>query len=89
MHTRNIYKEDELTEAVTCKQSLQVQIEGNRSVKRTVKFYNLDMILATYAGASVRQGDVTIAKKYLKQKNHFRHFQKCENEECVNTIDML
>ena len=37
MHTKNIYKDDELTEAATCKQSLQVQIEGTRSIRRTVK----------------------------------------------------
>ena len=46
MHTRNIYKEGELDEAATCKQSLQVRIEGNRSVRRSLRFYNLDMILA-------------------------------------------
>jgi len=46
MHTKNIYSDGELTEAATCKQSLQVQTEGSRSVKRNVKFYNLDMILA-------------------------------------------
>ena len=46
MHTRNIYKENELTETATCKQFLQVQVEGRRPVKRTIKYYNLDMILA-------------------------------------------
>ena len=46
MHTRNIYKEGELDETATCKKSLQVQVEGNRSVRRSVKYYNLDMILA-------------------------------------------
>ena len=29
MHTRNIYKDGELDETATCKQALQVQIEGN------------------------------------------------------------
>ena len=45
-HTRNIYKDGELEETATCKKSLQVQTEGNRSVRRSVKYYNLDMILA-------------------------------------------
>ena len=36
MHTRKVYGDGELLEAATCKQSLQVQIEGVRSVKRTV-----------------------------------------------------
>ena len=43
---RKIYNDGELTDTATCKQSLQVQIEGSRSVKRNVKYYNLDMILA-------------------------------------------
>jgi len=34
MHTRNIYKEGELDKATTCKQSLQVQIEGNEARTR-------------------------------------------------------
>jgi hypothetical protein len=46
MHTRNIYKDGELSEIATCKKSLQVQTEGSRAVKRSVKLYNLDMILA-------------------------------------------
>jgi hypothetical protein len=45
MHTRNIYNDGELDEGATCKKSLQVQIEGKRTVRRSVKYYNLDMIL--------------------------------------------
>jgi len=37
MHTRKIYLDGELDESATCKQSLQVQIEGNRTVRRSVK----------------------------------------------------
>ena len=32
MHLKNIYDEGELDEKSTCKDSLQVQIEGNRSI---------------------------------------------------------
>lgn len=46
MHIKNIYKEEELQEKSTCKKSLQVQMEGNRSVKRQVNEYNLDVIIA-------------------------------------------
>ena len=45
-HIRNIYQEDELQEERTCKNFLQVQTEGNRSVKRNIPNYNLDMIIA-------------------------------------------
>lgn len=31
----------------TCKESLQVQKEGDRKVKRKLKLYNLDVIIAT------------------------------------------
>ncbi|MEK7100613.1 MAG: virulence protein RhuM/Fic/DOC family protein [Patescibacteria group bacterium] len=46
LHVRNIYKEKELVEASTCKESLQVQNEGKREVTRSVKYYNLDVIIA-------------------------------------------
>jgi len=46
LHIGNIYKEGELDENSTSKESLLVQTEGNRSVKRNVKIYNLDMIIS-------------------------------------------
>ena len=45
-HIRNIYEDHELDEEATCKDYLQVQLEGGREVHRARKFYNLDMILA-------------------------------------------
>ena len=45
-HIKNIYEDHELTEEATCKDYLQVQLEGGREVHRARKFYNLDMILA-------------------------------------------
>jgi hypothetical protein len=45
-HIRAVYAEGELTEAATCKEDLQVRQEGSREVRRTVKTYRLDMILA-------------------------------------------
>ena len=46
MHLKNIYAEGELQEESTCKDFLQVQIEGNRQVERKRKFYNLDAIIS-------------------------------------------
>ncbi|NDB57945.1 hypothetical protein EB001_05820, partial [bacterium] len=46
LHLKNIYNEKELEKKATCKEFLQVQIEGNRSVKRSIEFYNLDAIIA-------------------------------------------
>ena len=45
-HLKNIYESQELQEISTIGNFPIVQIEGNRTVKRTVKFYNLDAIIA-------------------------------------------
>jgi hypothetical protein len=54
-HIRAIYEDMELSEEATCKQYLQVQTEGRRTVQRRLKHYNLDMIIAVgYRVRSVR-----------------------------------
>jgi len=45
-HLQNILESGELNEKATTKESLVVQKEGNRSVKRLVKLYNLDAIIS-------------------------------------------
>ena len=45
-HINNIYKDNELPINSTCKKFLQVQNEGNRSVRRNIDHYNLDMMIA-------------------------------------------
>lgn len=47
-HIRAIYKNNELDENTTCAKNAQVQKEWNRKVKREVKFYNLDVVLAVW-----------------------------------------
>ena len=44
-HIENIYSQGELIESSTCKDFLQVQLEGDRKVTRISKMYNLDMII--------------------------------------------
>ena len=46
MHLQDIYNSDELKENSTSKDFLLVQKEGNREVKRNVKYYNLDVIIS-------------------------------------------
>jgi len=46
LHLNNIFKDRELNIQATCKESLQVQIEGKRRIERSIKFYNLDAIIA-------------------------------------------
>jgi len=46
LHIQNIYEERELERIATVKESLTVQPEGTRSVRRRVEFYNLDVIIS-------------------------------------------
>lgn len=46
IHIKNVLDEGELAETRTIKDNLIVRTEGSRQVRRTVKLYNLDMILA-------------------------------------------
>lgn len=46
IHIKTIYEDGELSEEATCKEYLQVRTEGERAVKRHLKHYDLDMILA-------------------------------------------
>ena len=45
-HINNIYTDEELNESSTCAKIAQVQKEGNRNIKRTYPYYNLDMIIS-------------------------------------------
>ena len=45
-HLKNIYESGELDKNSTCSKMEQVQIEGNRSIRRTIEIYNLDAILS-------------------------------------------
>lgn len=46
MHIKDIYNSNELDEKATSKDFLLVQDEGNRKVSRSVKYYNLDIIIS-------------------------------------------
>ncbi len=46
IHLKNIFEDAELQEEGTCKEFLQVQIEGKREVSRNIKYYNLDAIIS-------------------------------------------
>lgn len=71
IHIKNVLDEGELSEVRTVKDDLIVQTEGGRQVRRTVKLYNLDMILAigyrvkSPRGTQFRQWATTHLKEYL------------------------
>ncbi len=54
-HVKAIYTEGEVDPEATCKSGLQVRQEGGRLVRRNVRFYSLDIILAVgYRARSAR-----------------------------------
>jgi hypothetical protein len=55
-HIRNIYKTSELDEKATCAKITQVQQEGERTVKRQIKIYNLDLIISVGYRVNSKQG---------------------------------
>lgn len=61
-HIKNIYDDNELDENSTCAENALVQTEGKRKVKRTIKIYNLDMILAV--GYRVKSSNGIIFRKW-------------------------
>ena len=71
MHIRNAYKEGELDENATCKEYLQVRMEGNRKVQRMQKFYDLDVIISvgyrvkSKRGTAIRIWARNVLKDYL------------------------
>ena len=70
-HINNIYKVEELDRDSTCAKIAQVQIEGKRTVKRDIPYFNLDMIISvgyrvnSKRGIKFRQWANRILKDYL------------------------
>lgn len=71
MHIRSVYEERELAEGATCKEYLQVRREGGRDVQRSLKHYNLDVIISvgyrvrSHRGTQFRQWATQRLREYL------------------------
>ena len=71
LHINNIYKEGELMQVSTVKDYLTVQTEGGRTVKRTLRYYNLDVIISvgyrvkSQVGTHFRQWANQVLKQHL------------------------
>jgi prophage maintenance system killer protein len=92
LHIGNIFYEGELTKESTVKESLTVRTEGNRTVSRKVKYYNLDVIISvgyrvkSQRGTSFRRWATKILNTYLTQRvlvnaglqgnTHLLHYQQ-------------
>ena len=70
-HINNIYKNKELNKKSTCAKNAQVRTEGNRTIKRIIPFYDLDMIISvgyrvnSKRGVHFRQWANEVLKQYL------------------------
>lgn len=70
-HLKNIFESNELKEDSTCKEILQVRKEGNRRVRRRVKYYNLDAVLSVGYRVSSKKATMfriwatTVLKEYI------------------------
>ena len=99
IHLRNIFKDKELIESSTCKESLQVQKEGNRNVSRKVKEYNLDVVIAvgyrinSVLGTKFRQWATQTLKQFITQgyaiNEHLLSERKQLAESVINDIQAL
>ena len=73
LHILNIYKECELEPGATTEKSSVVQNEGGRKVRRTLKFYNLDVIISvgyrvkSQRGTQFRQWATKVLREHLVQ----------------------
>lgn len=56
LHLKNIFSEEELDSSATTEDFSVVQQEGNRKVKRTIKFYNLDAIISVGYRVNSKRG---------------------------------
>jgi hypothetical protein len=73
LHLKNIYDEGELAEEATTEDFSVVQNEGGREVRRTLKFYNLDAIIAIGYRVNSRRATqfriwaTQVLKEYIKK----------------------
>lgn len=98
-HIKNIYKSGELSQEATCAKIAQVQKEGNRTIKRNIEHYNLDLIISvgyrvnSLRGTQFRIWANEILKSYLVKgyavnENRLKE-QSRQLEELKQTLKLL
>lgn len=72
-HIRDIYATHELELEATCKSYLQVQMEGARQVRRSIRHYSLQVILAvgfrvrSHRGTQFRRWALSLLEEYVEK----------------------
>lgn len=100
LHINNCFNEKELEKKSTVKESLTVQKEGNRTVKRKIEYYNLDVIISVGYRVKSKQGTqfriwaTRVLRDYLLKgyslNNRMNRIEDNVQElsEKVNSIDL-
>jgi len=98
LHINNCFKEGELVKTATVKESLTVQKEGNRNVKRKIEYYNLDVIISVGYRVKSKQGTqfriwaTNVLRDYLLKGYVFnQRMNRIENtvENLVNKVQEI
>ena len=98
-HIRNVYREKELVEQTTVAKFATVQTEGDRTVERSIEFYNLDVIVSVgYRVKSLRGTQFRIwatqvlkdhiVKGYTVNEKRLRD-ENARLKELQETVDLL
>ena len=93
-HIANIYRDGELDELSTSAENAQVRLEGNREIKRTVKIYNLDMIISVGYRVNSKKGIIfrkwasNILKNYLVEGYAVNEKRLSYLEKQINLISI-
>ena len=95
-HINKIYADDELDRDSTCAKIAQVQKEGQRTVRRSIPYFNLDMIISvgyrvnSKRGVKFRQWANCVLKQYLIKgyaiNERLRHEQISELRQLVQVV---
>ena len=82
-HINNIYHDKEPDFDSTCAENAQVQKEGNRTVKRLIKRYNLDMIISVGYRVNSKRG--VLFRKWANQvlKQYLKNGYSINEERCL------
>jgi death-on-curing family protein len=93
IHLKKVYSDGEISAESTCKEYLQVQIEGKREVQRKQMLYNLDAILSvgyrvnSKRGTQFRQWATQRLKDYLVKGNAINQKRLDELGKMVQLIE--
>ncbi|MFP5079931.1 RhuM family protein [Pedobacter sp. JCM 36344] len=98
-HLNNIYQQEELMQEATVAKNATVQLEGNRTVERTIEYYNLDAIISVGYRVNSKEGTRfriwanQVLKEYLTQGYAVnKKLLKEQGEKLIslkNTVNLL